>query len=195
VPQLSRVTALLAIVAGTAWVAACLALASLPTGCVDEECAVTPQRDWSPTATGLVVLALAMMLASAAGIVRLALRERADLARLGRVAAVTGGLGTVVLGAGVLLAGLGVPWMEDAMPGFVLPGAVLLVGAAGVTVWLVMRSRVLPVWLVVCLAVAVALLVFVNEQTDSVPLGIPFGLAWALLGVLLVRGVRGSTSD
>jgi hypothetical protein len=54
--------------------------------------------------------------------------------------------------------------------------------------WTVLRSGILPTWLGVALLVSALLLPAANEQTSAVLLAIPFGLAWATTGLILLLG-------
>jgi hypothetical protein len=173
---------------GAAWVAACVELASLPVGCVGDECVDQPQRDWSALATSLAFLGFGLMAASALGMLVLALRSSGDRrSRLARAAALVGAAGVALLLAAGMLTAMGVPFMDDAMPGFVLPGLALCVVAAVLTASLVVRTHVLPLWAGVVLAVAAAVALGANEQKDSVLLAAPLGAAWLLAGVVLLR--------
>lgn len=188
--RVKAATALLAIIGGAAWVGACLELASLPTGCVGDECLTQPQRNWSTLATSLALLGFGLMAASAIGLLLLALRAPAGRStRLARAAAVVGALGIAVLVAGGVLAALGVSWMDDAMPAFVVPGLALCVVAAVMTAVLVVRTHVLPLWTGLVLGVAAAVALGTNEQNDSILFAVPVGAAWVLVGVVLARDV------
>jgi len=186
--RVKQITCMCAIVGAVAWVAACLALASLPTGCVAEECETRPQRDWSPLATSLVVVAFVLVTASALGLVVLASDASATgrLRQLKQAALISGGIGVGLLALGAILLALEVPGMNNAMPGFVVPGVILCIVAAALTAWLVVKTRLLPGWVAVVLAATAALLPGANEQNDSILLAIPFGLAWLGAGILLL---------
>lgn len=176
-----------AAVGGAMMVGACFELASLPEGCVADECLTRPQRDWSDLASSLVFFGFVLMAASGLGMLVLALRASGGRhRRLVRAAGVVGVTGVGLLVAGVVFAGLGVPGMDNAMPFFVIGGLGLCVLGAVLTAWLVVRTRVLPLWLGGVLAVAAAVALGANEQKDSVLLAAPLGAAWALAGVLLL---------
>lgn len=176
-----------AVVGGTAWVAGCLVLSSLPEGCVGDECLIRPQRSWSMLATSLVFLGFGFMAVSALGMSVLALRASGPgRSRLARAAVLVGAAGVTLLVTGGVLAALELPGMEDAMPGFVVPGLALCVVAAVLTAWLVVRTGVLPPWVGAVLAVGAATALGANEQKDSILLAAPAGAAWALAGVVLL---------
>lgn len=61
-----------AVIGGATWVAACFVLAALPTGWVGQECLTQPQRNWSTSATILVLVGFALMAASGLGMLTLA---------------------------------------------------------------------------------------------------------------------------
>jgi hypothetical protein len=56
----------------------------------------------------------------------------------------------------------------------------------------VLRAEVLPRWLAIVLLASAAFLVTANEQTTRVLLAVPFGLAWILVGAVLLRHGRAS---
>ncbi|HET6563127.1 MAG TPA: hypothetical protein VFG72_14735 [Marmoricola sp.] len=187
---LRSATGACAVAGGGVWLAACLALAALPRGCIGDECLTHPQRVWSPLASALVVAAFALVVASALGILVVARSQRgrsATSVRLGGAAALAGAAGGGLLVLGALLAALGVPGMDDAMPGFVVAGVVLCVAAAILTACLVAQSRLLPTWLAILLVVTALLMLGANEQTTRILLAAPFGAAWALVGTVLLR--------
>ncbi|WP_457191192.1 hypothetical protein [Nocardioides sp. P5_E3] len=176
-----------AVFGGVAWMGACLELASLPEGCVGDECVTQPQRDWSTLATSLSFLGFGLMAASAIGMLLLALRASGGRrSRLARAAALVGAAGVALLVTAGVLAALGVRFMDDAMPGFVVPGLALCVVSAVLTAWLVVQTRVLPLWVGVVLAVAAAVALGANEQKDTILVGVPLGAAWLLAGVVLL---------
>jgi hypothetical protein len=81
----------------------------------------------------------------------------------------------------------------DLMPGFVIFTLLALTVGGALLGWTVLRSRVLPRWAGVLLILGLVPLFWANEQTDSILLAIPFGLAWIAVGTLLVSKPRGRT--
>lgn len=176
-----------AVVGGVAWVATCLSLANLPRGCVGDECLTRSMREWSMTATVLAAVASALVVASAAGLLAIVWR-RIGLGSVGRVAIAAGCLAVgLLLGAG-LASWLAPLWSEDKMPLFVVPGVALAAVAIALTAWVVLRSSLLPRWLAVMLAICAVAMLGANEQTDSILFAAPLGLAWAVAGLVLIRG-------
>lgn len=185
--RLKAATGASAAVGGAMMVSACFELASLPEGCVADECLTRPQRDWSDLASSLVFFGFVLMAASGLGMLVLALRASSGRRRRPvRAAGVVGAAGVGLLVAGVVFAGMGVPGMDNAMPFFVIGGLGLCVLGVVLTAWLVVQARVLPLWFGAVLGIAAAMALGANEQKDSVLLAAPLGAAWALAGVLLL---------
>ena len=183
---LTRLTGASAVAAGLLVALAAYLQSLEPVGCIGDGCEGQAMRD-TPTSVTLVLgLGGALLVASVLGFGVL-LRRRDGLGRLGLL-----GCGLLVAGAAVLAAGgvfsvLFPGPSENAMPGFVIPGF----GATALGLFLVavavFRSRLLPSWSVVLVALGVVTMVLVNEQTSRVLFAIPFCLAWAVAGLFLVR--------
>ena len=183
---LARATGVSCVVAGTAWVAACLVHNLQPQGCIGEGCAGgAAMRSGTTLGAVLFLLAGAFLALSLAGLVLLA-RRRLGGSRVALAAAATSAVALVVLLAAAVMAGLVDPdW--DGMPLLVGPGILLLTAGVilvAVTLW---RARVVPRQLFLAVLAAVALLPFANEQTSLILLAIPFGLVLAAVGVHLLR--------
>ena len=187
-----KVTGVCSAVGGVAWVAACFAHNSLPQGCIDEGCSGHAMRGSSTLDTLLFDLAGVLLAVSGIGLLVLAHRSR-RLGRLGALAGSTAALGLLLLAGAVVMSTVDNNW--EGMPGLVIPGIGLLaIGLVLVTV-VVLRARVVPIWLG-CLLVATALLLpFANEQTSRVLLAVPFGVAWLVLGVVLLRDPAPARAD
>jgi hypothetical protein len=179
-----RLSGVAAIVGGALWAAGAVNHATKPRGCVAAECAVRPMRE-SGTLEGLLAIVAALLImAGVAGLVLLS-RSAGRWTRTGSIGVHVGVVGLVVLlAAGVAQAAL-FDGSFSLMPYFVLPGMValvlgfLLVGVA------ILRARVLPRWLGVLLILASLTMLGSNEQTATVLLLIPFGLAWMAAGYVL----------
>jgi len=111
----------------------------------------------------------------------------AGLGSLGRAAVVAGCLAVGFLVSGALAPSLAPSWSEDMMPALVVPGVALTALACGLTAWLVLRSSLLPRWLAGVLMLSALAMLAANEQTDSILFAAPFGLAWAVAGLVLIR--------
>ena len=101
------------------------------------------------------------------------------------VAALTGSLALILLVSALLVASQDPDW--EGMPGLVVPGIVLLAIALVSLGYHVLRAGVLPRAVAALLIVTACLLPFANEQTSRILLAIPFGLAWVVAGVALLR--------
>jgi hypothetical protein len=184
-----------AVVGGLAWAVACVVHASQPQGCVGSECAGTSMRESTATTAALVAVAGLMMVVSGVGLLLL-VRRRGPLPRTARIGAGTAALGLALLASALTIQALffdgDFPWM----PGFVAPGVLALAVGLVLVGWAVMRSGVVPRWAGVSLVVGAALLVAANEQTSSILLAVPFGLAWVATGAVLLvqRSPRGETA-
>lgn len=183
--RIANTSGAFAVIGGAAWTAAALIHAAQPQGCIGDECDIRPMRD-STTATELLLaLAGVTMIGSGAGLLALHKRQN-GLAWPGRLGAALCALGVVSLALAVavqeLFFGGDFPWM----PAFVVPGVIALAVGLAFVGWTVFRSRILPAWLRVALLSTALLLLGANEQTSRILLVIPFGLAWAAMGVMLL---------
>ena len=183
---LTRLTGTLAVAAGLTMALAAYLQSLEPIGCIGDGCNGHAMRDTPASVSLLFGVGGVLMVASVLGL-GLLLRRRDGLGRLGVL-----GCGLLLVGAAVLAAGgvfavLFPEPSEDAMPGFVIPGF----GAIAIGLFLlavaVFRAHILPTWSVALVAAGVVVMVFVNEQTSRVLLAIPFCLAWAVAGLVLVR--------
>jgi hypothetical protein len=178
------VTGWCAVLGGAAFVAACVAQNTQPQGCIGDSCATRPMRDSPDSAVALAALAAALIAVSAAGLLLVA-RGRGRLGRAGAVGAVLGGLGLAVLAASGVVGAYDPNF--SAMPGLVVPGVLFVVVGLVLLAWTVHRAAVLPTWLTVTLLLCVAVMGGANEQTSRILLAVPFGLAWMLVGVVVMR--------
>ena len=183
--RVARSSGALAVIGGLAWIAASVTHATQPRGCVGAECATSPMRDATTATTLLVALAALALFVGGAGLLTLIKRQN-GLSWSGRLGALLCGLGMVALVVVATVQELfyhgDFPWM----PGFVVPGMLALAVGLALVGWTLLRSSVLPTWLGVVLLASALLLLGANEQTSAVLLAIPFGLAWATTGAMLL---------
>ena len=186
--RLARVAGASAVLGGAAWSAAAVIHASQPRGCVGDECDSLPMRDATTSTAVLLAVAALMMVVCGIGLLLLVRRQR-DLGRSGVVGAAACALGLTSLATGT---GLSAVWDGDFtwMPAFVVPGVAALVAGIALVAWTVLRSGVVPAWAGIGLLVGAALLLGANEQTASVLLAVPFGVAWLAAGVTLLLPSR-----
>jgi hypothetical protein len=182
-----RLTGVVSALGGAAWVAACLVHNTLPQGCIGDQCDHATMRGSTPVATTLFVAAGLLLVASGLGLF-IEARRRARLGRPGAAAVVTGALGLLLLAAATVVSTVDNDWAG--MPGLVLPGIILLAVGLVLVAVVVLRARVVPVWVAALLLATAVLVPFANEQTSRILLAVPFGLAWLVLGLTLVRGPR-----
>ena len=187
--SLSRLSGWCCVGGGSALVAVTLLHASLPEGCIGDDC-LTHEMRGTAAGEGLLALVSTLLLAVAAVTLVVLARRRRPLGKVGVAALVcaAGALALVVAVTVVTVAVSDVPWM----PFLVIPALVLFVAAAVLVGVAVLRARLVPTWLAVAVIVTASMLVVVNEQTALVLLAVPFGTVCVMLGVnLLLRGGAG----
>jgi hypothetical protein len=191
--NVTRVTAASSIIGGVSWVLACFVHNSLPQGCIDEGCLDATMRGSSPLDNTLFGLAGLMLAVSGLGLLAMA-RRRAPLGKLGVLAASAGALGLVLLASSAVVSTFDNNW--EGMPGLVVPGILLLAVGLVLVAAMIIQRRVVPFWSAAFMMATAILLPFANEQTSRILLAVPFGVAWAVFGLSLMRrdtvGVRGS---
>jgi hypothetical protein len=183
---LSRLTGSAAVVGGLAVCAASYVDSTLPIGCVGDQCNYRPERPSSVSVNVLDLVAFVLLVASVAGLGLLVRRRR----RLGRM--LVTGVGLVVIGAVVaVVANVVQAVFFDGdlavMPAIFLPAIAAMVLGLALLMVTAIRARVVPLWAGVVVALTLLLIPFGNQENTSVLLDIPFGLAWTLAGLLLVR--------
>ena len=183
---ITRLTGALAVAAGLTVALAAYLQSLEPVGCIGDGCDGHAMRGTPTSVTLLLWVGGVLLVASVLGL-GLILHRRDRLGRLGVVACGLLVAGAAVLAAGGVFAVLFPEPSEDAMPGFVIPGVGAIVIGLFLLAVAVFRAHILPTWSVALVAVGVVVMVFVNEQTSRVLLAIPFCLAWALAGLLLLR--------
>lgn len=189
--RLTGITGVAACVAGLSWTAAAVLHSGQPPGCVGAGCGITDEMRGSTPAVDLLFLVAGVMLAVSVVGLMLLVRRGTDPGPVAMATVAACEIGLVLLLAAGLVATAG----DDnwaGMPILVVPGLALLalgLCLGAVTVW---TAGLLPRWLPPVLLVAVLLLPLVNEQTSRVLLAVPFGLAWCLVGVVLLGRRRGA---
>lgn len=183
--SVATLTGIGSIIGGASWTAACFVHNSLPQGCIGQGCVDTTMRGSTPVDQLLFALAGLMLACTGLGCLQLT-RERNGLGRLAVVAAATGGVGLLLLGAaGVVSTFIDNDWAG--MPGLVVPGILLLATGLVLVAAVVIRARLVPVALSSMLLATALLLPVANEQTSRILLAVPFGLCWLGLGLVLLR--------
>ena len=174
------------IVGGAALTAACLVHNSLPEGCIGNGCNPGEMRGTTTLTSTLFVLAGIMLGLCGAGVLRMVRQRRRGLGATGVAAGLTG-----VIGLGLLLASAVVMRLDGnwgGMPALVVPGVVLVAVGSALCAVAGTSAGTFPAWWSVILGVTALLLPLANEQTSRILLGVPFGLTWAIGGLLALMG-------
>ena len=184
-PTSTRGVAAAAGAGGACLVVYALAVNTTPVGCIADACATSPQGYRQNPVWMDVVGALGLLLIAGAamGLVRLAALSRPA----GRWWTLLPGV-LIILGVVLIIAGIAAGSISEDLPplGVVSGMACLLVGGVLAAV-VVLRSRILPRYVAVALAVGTLALVAFNDQNWRVLMCLPFALAWILTGLALVR--------
>lgn len=180
--KLIRLSGLAALLGGVLITVYALITASMPRGCIGDECAYSEMRD-TGSIDALFMLGLLFVAAGAVGLM-LRLREAGRLGWLGRVGGIVGAVGFALsVLAGITAAMTG--GMSPLMPYFVVPGLLaiivgfLLLGVA------VLRARVLPFPVALLLIASLLAMFAINDQNWRVLMAVPFGVAWMAVGYAL----------
>ncbi|WP_151081957.1 hypothetical protein [Nocardioides cynanchi] len=186
VQTVARVTGAAAVISGLALCAASYVESTLPVGCVGDQCDVRPQRPSSQTADLCYLVAFALLVVAALGLGVMVMRSR-GLGRLGRVA-----VGLIASGAVVAVLANVVQTRfyggdMAAMPAVFLPAVGAVVVGFVLLMVVVIRARIVPLWAGLLVGLTVLLVPFGNQENTTVLLDLPFGLALALAGVLILR--------
>lgn len=153
-----------------------------PVGCVLAECdAGIPMRSGTPLAGALGAAASILIVLGVAGLTVLGCREGRHLmlANIGLAGIL---FGFALLAVSMLIQAFFFNGDFPGMPYFVIPGLLAVVAGFVVTGIFIIRSRVLPKWLGIFLALSSVVLLAANEQYQTVLLAIPFGLAMIATG-------------
>jgi hypothetical protein len=177
--DLFRLGGLGAMLGGGLFVLLAFATASMPRGCIAEECAYRPMRE--SLFGGDAVFALLFIAAGAVGLVVRA-RHAGRFGRLGWAGLIAIALGIALLAVGVVVLNL---WDSLLVPAFVISGGLfMLVGFLLMGLALLM-ARVLPPWAAVLLVVGTLAMLGFNDQDWRALMAVPFGLAWVAVGYAL----------
>lgn len=190
--SLARMAGGSAVVAGLSWCAAAVIHNTQPQGCVGESCAVTPMREATPLTDMLFLLAGVTLAASLGGLLVMA-RRRGASARTAWTALAACALAMALFATAALMSVIHPDW--NGMPFVVVPAVAALVVGLVLVVVLVLKARLLPKIIGVVVLASVALLPVANEQTSRVMWAVPFGLAWAVVGVLLLTARQDTSGE
>lgn len=182
--QILRWTGMAAVLGGLLCGLAALLHSLEPTGCIGMECETREMR----SATGLVPfispVATILILIGIAGLTWLA-RQAGRYKRLANAGVICAAAGLAVLFLGGFIQAVFFNGDFPGMPFFVIPGLLAVITGFVLIGVFILRSGVLPRWLGIFLLVSSVLLLAANEQTITVLLVIPFGLAVATVGVFM----------
>ena len=177
---------LAAMLGGVLSVVSAVVIASMPRGCIGEECAFREMRDLG-VAGALLMLALLLVMVGAAGLVIQA-RNAGRFGILGKSGAILGAAGISLLVIGSVIQGILYEGDYPLMPFFVIPGVLVLVVGFSLLGIAVLLSRVLPRWAAVLLVAGSLAMLGFNDQNAQALMAIPFGIGWIAVGYSLWSG-------
>jgi hypothetical protein len=184
--NLVRWGGLAAMLGGALFVVSALLIASMPRGCIGDECALRPMRD-TGIAGVLLMLALLLVVVGAAGLV-VCVRRAGRLGRLGKTGIIVAAVGAALPVIGGLVQGVLFDGDYPLMPFFVIPGVLALVVGFVLLGLAVLQARVLPRWAAVLLVVGSLAMLGFNDQNAQALMAIPNGKAWMVVGYALWSG-------
>ena len=192
-PNTVRWGGLAAMLGGALLVVSALLIASMPRGCIGDECAARPMRD-TGTVGALLMLALLLVVIGMAGLVIRA-RNAGRFGVLGKTGATVGAVGVALPVIGSLIQGILYDGDYPLMPYFVIPGVLALVVGFVLLGIAVLRARVLPRWAAVLLVVGSLAMLGFNDQNAQALMAVPFGVAWMAVGYVLWSDREGTAGQ
>ncbi len=169
-----------ALVGGALFTVLALVIASMPRGCIGAECAVREGRDTGLAGGALLMLALLLVVAGAAGLV-IRVRDAGRFGGLGVTSVVVGAVAAMLLFIGTVLN------TQDSsrVPLFIIPGLLALILGFVLLAVAVLRAGVLPRWVAIVLIVGSLAMLGFNDQNWQALMALPNGLAWMAAGYVL----------
>ena len=192
-PNTVRWGGLAAMLGGALLVVSALLIASMPRGCIGDECAARPMRD-TGIVGALLMLALLLVVIGMAGLVIRA-RNAGRFGVLGKTGAAVGAVGVALPVIGSLVQGILYDGDYPLMPYFVIPGVLALVVGFVLLGIAVLRARVLPRWAAVLLVVSSLAMLGFNDQNAQALMAVPFGVAWMAVGYVLWSDREGTAGQ
>ena len=192
-PNTVRWGGLAAMLGGALLVVSALLIASMPRGCIGDECAARPMRD-TGIVGALLMLALLLVVIGMAGLVIRA-RNAGRFGVLGKTGAAVGAVGVALPVIGSLVQGILYDGDYPLMPYFVIPGVLALVVGFVLLGIAVLRARVLPRWAAVLLVVGSLAMLGFNDQNAQALMAVPFGVAWMAVGYVLWSDREGTAGQ
>ena len=192
-PNTVRWGGLAAMLGGALLVVSALLIASMPRGCIGDECAARPMRD-TGIVGALLILALLLVVIGMAGLVIRA-RNAGRFGVLGKTGAAVGAVGVALPVIGSLVQGILYDGDYPLMPYFVIPGVLALVVGFVLLGIAVLRARVLPRWAAVLLVVSSLAMLGFNDQNAQALMAVPFGVAWMAVGYVLWSDREGTAGQ
>jgi hypothetical protein len=181
-----RWSGLAAMLGGVLFVVSAVVIASMPRGCIGDECASRSMRE-TGAAGALLMLALLLVVIGAAGLVIRA-RDAGRFGSLGKTGIVLGAVGAALPVIGSLIQGVLFDGDYPLMPYFVIPGVLALVVGFVLLGLAVLQAKVLPRWAAVLLLVGTLAMLGFNDQNARALMAIPNGIAWVAVGYVLWSG-------
>ena len=179
-----------AMVGGALFVVLALVMASMPRGCIGAECAFREGRDTGLAGGALLMLALLLVVAGAAGLVIRA-RHAGRFGGLGITSVVVGAVAAVLFFIGTVLNTQG----SSLVPLFIIPGLLALIVGFVLLSVAVLRARALPRWAAILLMVGSLAKLGFNDQNWQALMAVPNGLAWMAVGCVLWSDREGTVGQ
>jgi hypothetical protein len=182
--QILRWTGLAAALGGLLGGLAALLHSLEPIGCIGWECETRALRSATGVVPVVAPVATILTLIGIAGLTWVA-RQAGRYKKLANAGVIYAAAGLAVLFLGGLIQAVFFNGDFPGMPFLVIPGLLAVTTGFVLIGVFILRSGVLPRWLGIFLLVSSVLLLAANEQTITVLLAIPFGLAVATVGVFM----------
>jgi hypothetical protein len=177
-----------AMVGGALFAVLALVMASMPRGCIGAECAFREGRDTGLAGGALLMLALLLVVAGAAGLV-IRTQHAGRFGRLGVTSVVVGAVAAMLLFIGTVLN----TQNSSLVPLFIIPGLLALIVGFVLLSVAVLRAGVLPRWAAIVLVVGSLAMLGFNDQNWQALMAVPNGFAWMAVGYVLWADREGVT--
>ncbi len=191
--NLIRWSGLAAMLGGALLIVWASVVASKPRGCIAEECAYRPMREFGAFDSILSLLALLLLVVGVVGVV-IRTREAGRFGRLGSMGLIMGACGGALVLTSNLVQAIFFGGDFPLMPYLFIPGVLALVAGFLLLGIVILRAKVMPNWVAVLLILGTLAMFGMNMETARVLLTIPLGVAWVGVGYVFWSG-RGTAAQ